>query len=53
MYLYAEERFEEVQKIDETDGLAFKMENNFRVTKIFVRITVAVIKERLCQIINS
>ena len=37
----AEEKFREVQKTNQTDGLAFKMENDPRVTKIghFIRRT--------------
>lgn len=41
MYMDAEERFEEIQKLNETDGLAFKMDNDPRVTSIgkFIRKT--------------
>lgn len=51
MYLDAEERFEKLQKHNETDGLAFKMENDPRVTKIgkFIRKTSI---DELPQLIN-
>ncbi|MDO5558713.1 MAG: sugar transferase [Oscillospiraceae bacterium] len=51
MYLDAEERFEEIQKLNETDGLAFKMENDPRVTAIgkFIRKTSI---DELPQLIN-
>ncbi len=41
MCMDAEEKFREVQKTNQTDGLAFKMENDPRVTKIghFIRRT--------------
>ena len=51
MYMDAEERFAEVQKLNETDGLAFKMDNDPRVTKIgnFIRKTSI---DELPQLIN-
>jgi len=51
MYMDAEKRFEEVQKLNETDGLAFKMENDPRVTKVgkFIRKTSI---DELPQLIN-
>lgn len=51
MYTDAEERFKEVQKLNETDGLAFKMDNDPRVTKVgrFIRKTSI---DELPQLIN-
>ncbi len=51
MYTDAEERFKEVQKLNETDGLAFKMENDPRITKVgsFIRKTSI---DELPQLIN-
>lgn len=51
MYMDAEARFEEVQKLNETDGLAFKMEHDPRVTKVgdFIRKTSI---DELPQLIN-
>ncbi|MBE6852970.1 MAG: sugar transferase [Ruminococcus sp.] len=51
MYTDAEARFEEVMKLNETDGLAFKMENDPRVTKVgdFIRKTSI---DELPQLIN-
>ena len=47
----AEEKFREVQKTNQTDGLAFKMENDPRVTKIghFIRKTSI---DELPQLLN-
>ncbi|MBQ8724785.1 MAG: sugar transferase [Oscillospiraceae bacterium] len=51
MCVDAEEKFREVQKTNQTDGLAFKMENDPRVTKIgrFIRKTSI---DELPQLIN-
>lgn len=51
MYMDAEARFEEVMKLNETDGLAFKMEHDPRVTKVgnFIRKTSI---DELPQLIN-
>ncbi len=51
MYMDAEDRFAEVQKLNQTDGLAFKMDNDPRVTKIgnFIRKTSI---DELPQLIN-
>jgi len=51
MYMDAEKRFEELQKQNETDGLAFKMKDDPRVTKIgkFIRKTSI---DELPQLLN-
>ncbi len=51
MYMDAEDRFAEVQKLNQTDGLAFKMDNDPRVTKIgdFIRKTSI---DELPQLVN-